>query len=67
MNKRQIEIQKVQAVNEEQVIRQLEQVYIQARKDCGKKIRELSSRSDMENLQMVFWEHFMTCKVRASH
>ncbi len=56
MNKRQIEIQKVQAVNEEQVIRQLEQVYIQARKDCGKKIRELSSRSDMENLQSIVFQ-----------
>ncbi len=56
MNRRQIEIQKVQVANEEHVIMQLKQVYLQARKDCGKKIRELSSRTDMENLQSIVFQ-----------
>lgn len=56
MNKRQIEIQKVHVANEERVIKQLKQVYIRARKDCAKKIRELSSRTDMENLQSIVFQ-----------
>lgn len=56
MNKRQIEIQKVQAANEEGVIKQLKRVYIRARKDCCKRIRDLSSRTDMENLQSIVYQ-----------
>lgn len=56
MNKRQLEVQKVQASDEAQVIKQLKRVYTQAKKDCEAKIRELSSRSDMENLQSIVFQ-----------
>lgn len=56
MNKRQIELQKVSADNEERVIRQLRQVYNQASKDCIAKIQELSMRTDMENLQTIIYQ-----------
>ena len=56
VNKRQIEIQKVSADNEERVIRQLRQVYNQASKDCAAKIQELSMRTDMENLQTIIYQ-----------
>lgn len=56
MNKRQLEVQQVQASEEEKVIRQLKQVYAQARKDCENKIRELSTRTDMENLQSIVYQ-----------
>lgn len=56
MNKRQIEVQKVSADNEERVIRQLKQVYNQASKDCAAKIQELSMRTDMENLQTIIYQ-----------
>ncbi|MBO5208062.1 MAG: hypothetical protein J6B68_01820 [Lachnospiraceae bacterium] len=56
MNKRQLEVQKAQASDEAQVIKQLKRVYTQARKDCEAKIRELSSRTDMENLQSIVFQ-----------
>lgn len=56
MNRRQIEIQKVHIANEEQVIKQLKQVYIRARRDCARKIHRLSSRTDMENLQSIVFQ-----------
>lgn len=56
VNKRQIEVQKVSADNEEKVIRQLRQVYNQASKDCAAKIQELSMRTDMENLQTIIYQ-----------
>ncbi|WP_286080632.1 phage minor head protein [Parablautia intestinalis] len=56
MNKRQLEVQKILADNEEKVIRLLKQVYAQARKDCEAKIRELSTRTDMENLQSIVYQ-----------
>ena len=56
MNKRQIEVQKIYAAHEEDVIRQLKLIYAQASEDCGRKIQELSARSDMENLQSIIWQ-----------
>ena len=56
MNKRQIEVQKIYADHEEDVIRQLKLIYTQASEDCGRKIQELSARSDMENLQSIIWQ-----------
>lgn len=56
VNKRQIEVQKVSADNEERVIRQLKQIYNQASKDCAAKIQELSMRTDMENLQTIIYQ-----------
>lgn len=56
MNRRQLEAQKAHADDEMRVIRQLKQVYAQARKDCETKIRALSGRTDMENLQSIIWQ-----------
>lgn len=56
MNKRQLEVQKVNASEEAKTIRQLKQVYSQASKDCETKIRELSSRTDLENLQSIVYQ-----------
>lgn len=56
MNRRQLEAQKAYADDEMRVIRQLKQVYAQARKDCETKIRALSGRTDMENLQSIIWQ-----------
>lgn len=56
MNKRQLEVQKVLADNEAKIIKQLQRVYKQASKDCEAKIRELSMRTDMENLQSIIYQ-----------
>ena len=56
MNKRQLEVQKMLAENESEVLKQLKQVYIRASKDCDIKIRELSARTDMENMQSIIWQ-----------
>lgn len=56
MNKRQIEVQKASAAYEEKIIKQLKQIYGQASKDCKDKIRELSMRKDMENLQSIIYQ-----------
>ena len=56
MNKRQLEVQKMLAGNEAEIIRQLKQVYIRASKDCEARIRDLSARTDMENLQSIIWQ-----------
>jgi hypothetical protein len=56
MNKRQLEVQKANAAEEQKVIRQLKQVYNQAKKDCEAKIAELNSRTDMQNLQAIVYQ-----------
>lgn len=56
MNKAQKEVQKVHLDEEKKTIRQLQRIYSQARKDCEKKIRELSSRTDLENLQSIIYQ-----------
>ena len=56
MNSRQLEVMKASAKDEEKVIRELKQVYTQARKDCEKKILELSSRTDMQNIQSIVYQ-----------
>lgn len=56
MNKAQKEVQQTQLNAEKKVIRLLERVYEQAKKDCEQKIRELSARTDMENLQSVIYQ-----------
>lgn len=56
MNKAQKEVQQTQLNTEKKVIRLLERVYEQAKKDCEQKIRELSARTDMENLQSVIYQ-----------
>lgn len=56
MNKAQKEVQQTQLNAEKKVIWLLERVYEQAKKDCEQKIRELSARTDMENLQSVIYQ-----------
>lgn len=56
MNSRQKEILQSELNNEKKTINELKQVYGQAIKDCEQKIRELSMRSDMENLQSIIYQ-----------
>ena len=56
MNKRQKEVIEEQLHNEEKTIANLKNTYKQALKDCEQKIRELSARTDMENLQSIIYQ-----------
>ena len=56
MNKAQKEVQQAQLNDEKHTIRLLQKVYEQAKKDCEKKIRELSTRTDLENLQSIVYQ-----------
>lgn len=56
MNKAQKEVQQAQLNDEKKVIKLLELVYEQAKKDCEQKIRELSARTDLENLQSIIYQ-----------
>ena len=56
MNSRQKEVLQSELNNEKKTIKELEQVYTQAVKDCEQKIRELSMRTDMENLQSIVYQ-----------
>ena len=56
MNKAQKQVQQVQLDSEQKTIRQLQRVYEQAKKDTERKISELSSRTDLENLQSIIYQ-----------
>lgn len=56
MNKAQKEVQQAHLDAEKHLIKLLERVYGQARNDCEKKIMELSSRTDLENLQSIIYQ-----------
>ena len=56
MNKAQKEVQQAQLDEEKKVIRLLEVVYERAKNDCEQKIRELSARTDFENLQSIVYQ-----------
>lgn len=56
MNKAQKQAQQSQLSAEQKTIRQLQRIYDQARKDTEQKIRELSSRTDFENLQSIIYQ-----------
>lgn len=56
MNSRQKAVQQAQLDNEKKVLRQLKQVYSRASQDCAEKIRELNSRTDMQNLQSIIYQ-----------
>lgn len=56
MNKRQLEVLKLQIRNEKKIIQLLKRVYQQASLDCERKIRELAGRTDMENLQSIIYQ-----------
>ena len=57
MNKAQKEVQQAQLNEEKKMIRMLQRVYEQAKKDCEEKIRMLSARTDMENLQSIVYQY----------
>lgn len=56
MNQRQLDVQKTSLADEKRIIRQLKQVYTQARKDCEAKIKALAARTDMQNLQTIVYQ-----------
>lgn len=56
MNKAQKEVLQVQLNDEQKTIKQLQRIYGQARKDCESKIRELSARTDLENIQTIVYQ-----------
>jgi SPP1 gp7 family putative phage head morphogenesis protein len=56
VNKAQKEVQQAQLNDEKKVIKLLELVYEQAKKNCEQKIRELSARTDLENLQSIIYQ-----------
>lgn len=56
MNKAQKEVQQSQLNSEKRTIQELKRVYKQARESCEEKIRQLSSRTDMENLQSIIYQ-----------
>ena len=56
MNNAQKQVTQAQLNREKQTIKELKQVYQHALKDCEKKIRELSERTDMENLQSIIYQ-----------
>lgn len=56
MNKAQKAVQKASLNDEKRTIRELKQVYGQAKKDVEERIRNLSARTDMENLQSIIYQ-----------
>lgn len=56
MNKIQKEVIKTQLNSEQKTLDELKQVYQKALRDCEQKIRELSERTDMENLQSIIYQ-----------
>jgi hypothetical protein len=56
LNKAQKAVIQSQLNDEKHTIELLKRVYDQARKDCENKIRELSSRTDLENLQSIIYQ-----------
>lgn len=56
VNKAQKAVQQSQLNDEKHTLKLLERVYDQARQDCENKIRQLSSRTDLENLQSIIYQ-----------
>ncbi len=56
MNKRQKEVQRSLLNDENEFIKRLKAIYKKASKDCEDKIRQLSARTDMENLQSIIYQ-----------
>lgn len=56
MNKAQKEVQKASLADEKRTIRELKQVYKKAKEDVEERIRHLSSRTDMENIQSIIYQ-----------
>lgn len=56
MNDKQKEVLEAELKREAKTIQELTQVYEQAAKDCSDRIRELSMRTDMENIQTIIFQ-----------
>lgn len=56
VNKAQKAVQQSQLNDEKHTLKLLKRVYDQARQDCENKIRQLSSRTDFENLQSIIYQ-----------
>lgn len=56
MNSRQKEVMQAQLDSEEKTLKELKKIYSQALENCEEKIRELSERTDMENLQSIIYQ-----------
>lgn len=56
MNKAQKEVQQAHLDEEKRLLRLLKRVFKQAAKDCDEKIRDLSKRTDFENLQSIIYQ-----------
>jgi hypothetical protein len=56
LNKAQKAVQKASLNDEKRTIRELKQVYNKAKEDVEERIRQLSSRTDMENLQSIIYQ-----------
>jgi hypothetical protein len=56
LNKAQKEVLKASLNDEKRTIRELKQVYKKAKDDVEERIRHLSSRTDMENLQTIIYQ-----------
>ena len=56
MNKRQKEVLQAQLDSENEIIKKLKRAFERAKKDCEKKIAELNSRTDMQNLQTIIYQ-----------
>ena len=56
MNKAQKEVLKASLNDEKRTIRELKQVYKKAKEDVEERIRQLSSRTDMENIQSIIYQ-----------
>jgi hypothetical protein len=56
LNKAQKEVLKASLADEKRTIREPKQVYGQAKKDVEERIRQLSARTDMENIQSIIYQ-----------
>lgn len=56
MNSRQKEVQLSMLQQEQEYIKRLKETYRQASRDCENKIRELSARTDLENIQSIVYQ-----------
>lgn len=56
MNKQQKQVQQAHLDEEKKVIDRLKKVYGEASADCEDKIKQLASRTDMENLQSIIYQ-----------
>lgn len=56
MNKAQKEVEQAKLDSEKRTLSELKEIYEQAKADCDERIRQLSMRTDMENLQSIIYQ-----------